>query len=57
MRKMKDEWFDFFRSISNGNSEVGNYKVSAGVFKGYKYLEKYTFTGLKTLKQSLLVGI
>jgi predicted nucleotidyltransferase len=30
---LKSDWFDFFRSISNGRSEVGNYKVSAGVFR------------------------
>ena len=38
---LKTEWFDFFNSLSNGKSEVGNYKVTAGLFKNYTYLEKY----------------
>lgn len=38
---LKTEWFDFFESISYGKSEVGNYKVAAGLFKNYTYLEKY----------------
>ncbi len=35
---LKSEWFDFFESISNRNSEVVNYKVAAGLFKNYKHL-------------------
>ncbi|ANE56423.1 hypothetical protein [Methylomonas sp. DH-1] len=50
MRTFKDDWFDFFRSISNGKSEVGNYQVNAGVFKSYHHLETYTFLGIKDLK-------
>jgi hypothetical protein len=38
---LKTEWFDFFESISYDKSEVGNYKVAAGLFKNYTYLEKY----------------
>ncbi len=38
---LKTEWFDFFDSLSHGKSEVGNYKVAAGLFKNYTYLEKY----------------
>lgn len=57
MRAVKDNWFDFFRSISNGNSEVGNYQVNAGVFKSYDHLENYTFYGVKDLKGHNLNGI
>ncbi|QDV70889.1 hypothetical protein Poly24_46220 [Rosistilla carotiformis] len=49
MAAFKNDWFDFFRSISNGNSEVGNYQVNAGVFKSYLHLEKYTFSGIKSI--------
>jgi len=38
---LKSEWFDFFKSLSYGRSEIGNYKVAAGLFKNYTYLEKY----------------
>lgn len=38
---IKDDWFNYFRSISNGKSSVGNYSVSGGLFKNYFYLEKY----------------
>lgn len=46
LSRLKDEWFDFFRSISNGNSEVGNYKVAAGIFRSYAHLESYLLEGL-----------
>ena len=46
LSKLKDEWFEFFRSISNGNSEVGNYKVAAGIFRSYSHLENYLLEGL-----------
>lgn len=38
MRVFKDDWFEFFRGMSDGRSEVGNYKVNAGVFKDYYHL-------------------
>ena len=46
-KNLRNEWFDFFKSISNGKSEVGNYKVAAGVFKSYKHLENYVFYGVR----------
>ena len=46
---LKDSWFDFFKSISYGRSEVGDYKVSAGVFKNYSYFERYTISTLKQI--------
>ncbi|MCB2384954.1 hypothetical protein [Thalassolituus alkanivorans] len=51
MSTFKDDWFNFFRSISNGKSEVGNYQVNAGVFKSYDHLERYTLSGVKKLKR------
>lgn len=38
---IKEDWFSYFRSISNGKSSVGNYLVAGGLFKNYSYLEKY----------------
>ena len=38
---LKNEWFEFFSSISYDKSEVGDYKVAAGLYKNYNYLEKY----------------
>jgi predicted nucleotidyltransferase len=55
IKDFKDDWFDFFKSISYNQSEVGNYKVSAGVFKSYFYLEEYTISGLRDLKNSLTI--
>ncbi|WP_419657742.1 hypothetical protein Dvar_68610 [Desulfosarcina variabilis str. Montpellier] len=51
MKAFKDDWFDFFRSISYGKSEVGNYQVNAGVFKSYQHFESYVFSGIKDLKR------
>lgn len=53
---LKRDWFDFFDSISHGKGEVGNYQVTAGAFKSYSHLERYTVSGLRTLKSTLQVG-
>jgi hypothetical protein len=47
---IKNEWFDFFKSISYGKSEVGNYKVAGGLYKSYHFLEKYYIESLKSIK-------
>ena len=41
LENRRNEWFDYFKTLSYGNSEVGNYKVSAGLYKDYYSLEKY----------------
>jgi hypothetical protein len=53
---LRKKWFEFFGSVSHGNSEVGNYKVTAGAFRSYYHLERYTLSGLKSLKMRLQVG-
>lgn len=50
MEVIKNEWFDFFKSLSYGNSEVGNYKVAGGLYKSYYFLEKYYIESLKSIK-------
>jgi hypothetical protein len=50
---LKTDWFDFFKSISYGKSEVGNYKVSAAIFKSYTHYENYSFSGLQQIKQKV----
>ncbi len=54
MHTFKNNWFDFFRGISNGKSGVGNYKVNAGVFQSYEHLEEYIVSGLKDVRKSRL---
>lgn len=56
VRELKSDWFDFFDSISYGKSEVGNYKVTAGAFKSYAHLERYTLSGLRSLRTKVQVG-
>jgi hypothetical protein len=56
VRELKHDWFGFFDSISHGKSEVGNYKVSGGGFKTYKYLERYAVSGLRALKRKIEIG-
>jgi hypothetical protein len=51
--ELKKDWFEFFNSISYGNSEIGDYKVSGGVFKTYDYFERYIYSGLIQLKKLL----
>lgn len=57
VKELKDEWFEFFNSISYGKSEVGDYKVNAGIFKTYKHLEMYTVSGFIDLKKSLEMDV
>jgi hypothetical protein len=40
-QELKQEWDDFFLTVSYNKSEVGNYKVKAGLFKNQHYAEKY----------------
>jgi hypothetical protein len=55
MKTFKDIWFNFFRSISYGNSEVGNYKVAAGIFRSHTHLENYTKHSLKEIQNKMEV--
>lgn len=55
MRTFKNDWFNFFQEISNGKSEVGNYKVNAGVFQSYEHLEEYIVGGLNDIRLNRLV--
>lgn len=53
VNELKRSWFDFFNSLSYGKSEVGNYKVTAGLFKDYKYLELYTISSIKKVRNPI----
>ena len=53
IENLKNAWFDFFESISYGKSEVGDYKVTAGIFKSYRHFELYTYSGIKDLNRAL----
>lgn len=50
---LRDNWFQYFKSISNGKSEVGNYKVSAGLFKNNHYFNKYHLQSITKLYQKI----
>ena len=54
---IKKEWFAFFDSLSYGRSEVGDYKVTAGIFRTYKHLEGYQHSCLVRLSQSLKIPV
>jgi hypothetical protein len=55
MKEFKNEWFEFFKSLSYNRSEVGNYKVTAGVFRGHDHLEKYSFNSMRQVRKNLLL--
>ena len=50
---LRDDWFQYFKTLSNGRSEVGNYKVSAGLFKNIEYFKKYHLQSITRLYQKL----
>ena len=52
-KEIKDNWDEFFKSISYSKSEVGNYKVKAGLFKSQKYAEKYYRSTIEEISKKL----
>lgn len=40
------QWDEFFKSLSSGRSEAGDYEVKGGVFKSYEHLKRYHLHGL-----------
>lgn len=50
---LRTKWFDYFKSISNGKTEVGNYKVSAGLFKDYDFFENYHLKSINKLYEKI----
>ena len=53
MRAKREDWFNFFESMSYGKSEVGDYKVNAGIFRSYQHLETYIVSGLESVQKRL----
>jgi hypothetical protein len=51
--EMREGWDDFFRAISYGKSEVGNFKVKAGLFKNQAYAEKYYKSSIAQLQKEI----
>lgn len=52
-KEIRDSWDEFFKQISYGNSEVGNYEVKAGLFKNQAYAERYYTQSIKELQLKL----
>lgn len=52
---LRNEWFQYFRAISNGKSEVGNYQVNGGLFKSMVYFEKYHLQGITRQYEKLKI--
>lgn len=50
---LRDNWFQFFKTLSNGKSEVGNFKVSAGLFKNMNYFKKYHLQSITRFYQKI----
>ena len=49
-----DDWWVYFKSISYNNSEVGDYKVNAGIYKSMHYLYKYQQIGLLNHRKGII---
>lgn len=47
---LKKSWFKFFKELSYGKSEVGDYKVNAGLYKNYGFLEKYCVSSINAYR-------
>lgn len=52
MEVVRNDWFRYFSSISHGKSEVGNYKLSAGVFRSFSFLLEYNLRNLRRLQST-----
>lgn len=53
--QFKKDWFEFFSSISFDKAEVGNYKVSAGVFLSQQHLELYCLETAEKIRSRLQI--
>lgn len=53
-KEIRVRWDDFFKKISYGNSEVGNYKVKAGLFKNQAYAEMYYKRSITELQKTII---
>lgn len=51
--EMRERWDDFFKTISYGKSEVGNFKVKAGLFKNQAYAEKYYKSSIAQVQKEI----
>lgn len=51
--EIRERWDDFFKTISYGKSEVGNFKVKAGLFKNQAYAEKYYKSSIAQLQKEI----
>lgn len=49
------KWDSFFRSISSGRSEVGDYDVHGIIYKSYQHLKRYHISGLNSKLKELEV--
>lgn len=50
----KDEWFDFFRSISYG--EFGERKITGAIFRNFYFYENYHIRNLKNIRHGGLIN-
>ena len=53
-KELKQNWDDFFKSISHSKTEVGNYIVKGGLFKSYHFAEKYYRSSIEEVSNNLL---
>ena len=51
--ELRESWDEFFKTISYGKSEVGNYKVKAGLFKNQSYAEKYYKSSIDQIQKTI----
>lgn len=52
-KELKQNWDDFFKSISHSKTEVGNYIVKGGLFKSYYFAEKYYRSSIEEVSNKL----
>jgi hypothetical protein len=52
-KELKQNWDDFFKSISHSKTEVGNYIVKGGLFKSYHFAEKYYRSSIEEVSNKL----
>lgn len=52
---LRKEWFQYFTALSHGRSEIGNYKVSAGLFKSMIYFERYHLQSINRQYQKIII--
>lgn len=55
--KKKQDWFDFFNSLSSKIYTYGEHKISAGIYKNFATFELYNINNIESIRNKIKAGV